>query len=50
MTLSFLLISVAMARDVSMDDALQAAWAENTDVASAMALAAANMFVELRQF
>jgi outer membrane protein len=37
MTLSFLLLSVAMARDVSMDDALQAAWADNTDVASAMA-------------
>jgi hypothetical protein len=37
MTLSLLLLSVAMAIEVSLDDALQAAWDDNTDVAVAMA-------------
>jgi outer membrane protein len=37
MTLSLLLLSVSMAIEVSLDDALQAAWDDNTDVATAMA-------------
>jgi|GEM_PF-1911566 len=37
MILSLLLISTAMARDISLDDALQAAWSDNTDVVAAMA-------------
>lgn len=37
MTLSLLLLSVAMATEVSLDDAIQAAWADNTDVTAAMA-------------